>query len=183
MKQPTPLFIATKRFDPADGEAWEKYCAWAKIPALVELVSLDSLMCAHLIKEFRDEDWNHNVHEDFRLDYFYNLDYLVQRVKDLPRRNILGLYRNSEVHIVSPPASADFSFMGYDLIDETTQISALTNCGGFFDVFRNGELNRFGLISDFDRASEIRRVLGVSHPEEAHAQCDMYAIWRLSEGI
>jgi hypothetical protein len=49
----TPLFIATERFDPTDGEKWQKYCEWAKIPALVEVVSLDALLCGHIIKEFQ----------------------------------------------------------------------------------------------------------------------------------
>jgi hypothetical protein len=71
--------------------------------------------------------------------------------------------------------------VGYDLIEEQTQISALTNCGGFPDVFRNEELNRFGLIDNFERASKVRSLLVQRHPEEHHAQCEMYAIWRLNE--
>ena len=52
----TPLFIATERFDPTDGENWQKYCEWAKIPALVEVVSLDALLCGRIIEEFQDEE-------------------------------------------------------------------------------------------------------------------------------
>jgi hypothetical protein len=178
---PTPLFIATKRFDPSDGERWQKYCEWAKIPGLVELVSLDAMLCKHLINEFQDEDWRHIVNEDFRLDYFYHLDYLKQRVRDIPRRNILGLYRNPEAHIAVAPSAGSFSFVGYDLIEEQTQISAITNCGGFPEVFRNEELNRFGLIDRFDRGSEVRRLLAERHPEEPHAHCELYALWRLNQ--
>jgi hypothetical protein len=177
----TPLFLATNPFDPSDGGKWQKYCEWSKIPGLIEVVSLDSLLCKHLIDEFRDEDWNHIVNEDFRLDYFHNLDYLKQRVHDVPRRNILGLYRNPEAHIAVAPAPGNFNFIGYDLIEEQTQISAVTNCGGFPDVFRNEELNGFGLIDGFDRAREIRRLLVERHPEEHHARCEMYAVWRLNE--
>jgi hypothetical protein len=176
-----PLFIATERFDPTDGEKWRKYFEWAKIPTLIEVVSLDCLLCNHLVKEFTDEDWNHIVNANFRLDYFYHLDYLLNRVSDKLRRNILGLYRNPEKHIPQAPAPGDFRFMGYDLIDEQTQISALTNCGGFPDVYSNEELNSVGLISQFERASEVERLLAEKHPKEAHAQCEMYAIWRLYE--
>ena len=176
----TPLFIATERFDSSDGEKWQKYCDWAKIPTLVEVVSLDGMLCKHLIHEFREEDWLHIVCEDFRLDYFYHLDYLRQRIQNVPRRNILGLYRNSQAHIAAPPAPG-FGFVGYDLIEERTQISALTNCGGFPDVFSNDELSRFGLLDGFDRASEVKRLLVERHPEESHAECEMYAIWRLNE--
>jgi hypothetical protein len=175
------LFIATECFDPSDGEKWQNYIDWAKIPSLVEMVSLDCLLCRHLVKEFSDEDWEHIVNTDFRLDYFYHLDYLLNRVRDIKRRNILGLYRNPEMHIAKPPAAGDFRFMGYDLVEEQTQISALTNCGGFPDVFSNDELNSCGLLGKFDRASEVKRLLAEKHPEEPHAQCEMYAIWRLNE--
>jgi hypothetical protein len=176
-----PLFIATERFDQSDGEKWQKYYEWAKIPGLVEVVSLDTLLCKHLIKKFRNEDWRHIVNEDSRLDYFYHLDDLKQRIQGVPRRNVLGLYRNPETHIGVAPAPGGFNFVGYDLIEEQTQVSALTNCGGFPDVFCNQELNRFGLIDSFDRACEIRGLLVERHPEEPHAQCEMYAIWRLTE--
>jgi hypothetical protein len=176
-----PLFIATERFDQSEGETWQKYFEWAKIPALKEVVSLDACLCARLVKKLLDEDWEHIVNADFRLDYFLHLDYLLSRVRNIKRRNILGLYRNPEAHIAAAPASRDFKFLGYDLIEEQTQISALTNCGGFPDVFSNEELNSCGLIRSFDRASEIKHSLSEKHPEEAHAQCEMYAIWRLIE--
>ncbi len=176
-----PLFIATERFDPTDGEKWRKYFEWAKIPVLKEIVSLDTCLCGHLIKDLLDDDWKHIVCEDFRLSYFKDLDYLLQRVLDVKRRNILGLYRNPVEHIATTPANRDFNFVGYDLIEDTTQISALTNCGGFPDAFSNQELNFSGLISEFERASAVRQLLIEKYPEEAHADCEMYAVWRLSE--
>jgi hypothetical protein len=177
-----PLFIATHRFDPADGEKWMKYFEWARIPQLKEVAGLDAMLCRHVLSnQILDEDWAHIVCEDFRLDYFYDLDYLLQRTKGVERRNILGLYRNSDTHIACPPAVADFSFLGYDLIEEETQISALTNCGGFPDAFSNSELNCCGLIGSFHRAEDIRRLLAERHPNEPHARCERYAIWRMNE--
>jgi hypothetical protein len=176
-----PLFIATERFDPSDGEKWRKYFEWAKIPALKEVVSLDTCLCGCLINEFLDEDWEHIICEDFRLNYFKDLDYLLQRVQKEKRRNLLGLYRNPAKHISTSPSNRDFIFVGYDLIEEATQISALTNCGGFPDAFSNGELNCCGLIPEFERASKVKRLLVEKYPEEAHADCEVYAIWRLNE--
>lgn len=177
----TPLFIATRRFDSSDGAKWSKYFEWAKIPRLVEAVTLDMMLCPRLIDGPEDEDWHHIVCEDFRLDYYYHLDYLLRRVEGVRRRNILGLYRNPEAHVACPPGPGDFEFCGYDLIEEQTQISALTNCGGFPHAFDNAELNRFGLIGSFDRACEVRNLLAERYPEEAHAQCEIYALWRLTE--
>ena len=176
-----PLFIATERFDPSDGEKWMKYFEWAKIPALKEVVSLDACLCARLISEILDEDWSHIVIEDFRSGYFKDLDYLLYRIQNKKPRNLLGVYRNPAKHISVSPMDRDFDFIGYDFIEEETQISALINCGGFSEAFDNEELNSCGLISKFDRANEVRRSLIEKYPEESHADCEMYAIWRLNE--
>lgn len=176
-----PLFIAVERFDPSDGEKWQKYFQWANIPSLTEVISLDSLLCPHIVNKLQPEDWAHIVNEDFRLDYFNDLEYLLKRVAHVSRKQVLGLYRNLDAHIELAPA-ANFAFVGYDLIEEATQISALTNCGGFPDSFSNAELNQFGLIGAFNRAAKIRRNLHERHPEEPHANCELYAIWREQAG-
>lgn len=175
-----PLFIAVVPFDPSDGQKWQDYCHWAKIPNLVELISLDSLLCRRIISEFLPEDWTHIVNENFRLNYFHDFNHLMRRTANARRRHVLGVYRNPRSHIQQAPAE-DFSFVGYDLIEEATQISALTNCGGFADSFSNDELNRFGLVDAFGRAKEIHRSLRKRHPEEHHAVCELYAIWKLGQ--
>ena len=175
-----PFFIATERFDATD-KAWLKYFEWAKIPGLLEVVGLDGSLCNPIIGELLDEDWNHNVKADYQTQYFCHLDYLLNRVQAVKRRNILGLYRNPEAHLIKAPGAGDFRFMGYELIEEQTNISALTNCGGFPDAFSNEELNYCGLISEFERAKEVKRLLVEKYPEEAHADCEMFAIWRLNE--
>jgi hypothetical protein len=173
-----PLFVAVQRFDPSDGEKWQKYYQWANIPGLTEVISLDLMLCPCIITEFQPEDWAHIVNEDFRLNYFHDLEYLLRKVAKVPRKSVLGVYRNPSSHIELPP-DGNFAFAGYDLIEDATQISALTNCGGFPDSFSNAELNRFGLIGTFDRAAEIHRRLPEHYPEEPHAICELYAIWRL----
>jgi hypothetical protein len=182
---PETLFIATERFDPSDGEKWTRFSRWAKIPALREVISLDIMLCPRLIKssEFIPEDWGHVVNVDYRLDYFYDLPYLLGRISNTPRRNVLGLYRNPLEYVESPPGPGAFHFAGYDLIEEATQISALVNCGGFPDVFANQELNCYGLLTEFIRARDIQRLLRDGHPAEHHANCELYGIWRLQEGL
>jgi hypothetical protein len=175
-----PLFIAKGRFDPSDGEKWRSYCDWANMRGVKEIVSLDSLLCPDIIRDVLDEDWDHNVHENFRLNYFYDVDYLMKRTADVLRKNILGIFRNPEKHIDKSPAP-DFNFIGYDLIEDETGISALTNCGGFPNSFSNEELNQFGLLTVFRRAADVRQDLKKNNPEEDHANCELYAIWRLKD--
>ena len=57
-------------------------------------------------------------------------------------------------------------------------VSALTNCGGFDDVFAKAELSPLGLLTDLGRAYEIQRGLPTAYPYEAHAECHVWAIWR-----
>lgn len=177
----TPLFLITERFDPLSGERWSSFIRWANIPNLIEVVSLDSMLCPRIVTEFIDEDWAHIVNADFRLNYFCDLPYLMRRAGDGRRRNVLGLYRNPESHIEAAPAAGNFTFVGYDLIEEMTQISALTNCGGFPETFSNEELNERGLIGSFARAREVQKLLPQNNPDEPHALCELYAIWRLAE--
>jgi hypothetical protein len=174
-----PVYCARQRFDPSDGARWDEYVSWSQIPNLTEIVSLDTVLCPTILPDLSDEDWQHNVHEDFRLNYFYDLQYLVRRTSAIKRKNILGLYRNPDSHITNPPAPAVLEFIGYDLIEEATQISALTNCGGFPESFSSAELNHWGLIQDYVRASEVQLSLRRFNPSEHHANCELYAIWRL----
>ena len=68
--------------------------------------------------------------------------------------------------------------MGYDLMDQDVGNSALTNCGGFDDVFAGSELNSVGLLGNFARAVEVREELKRAYPQERHADCDVWAIYR-----
>ena len=70
-----------------------------------------------------------------------------------------------------------YRFAGFDLVDEVTMISALTNCGGFEGAFESSDLSEIGLIEDISRAYEIRGELLARHPEERHACCTVWAIW------
>lgn len=174
-----PYFTAIGCFDPSDGESWESYVRLAAINGLTEVVSLDGLLCPNLVTELREEDWRHRDPEVYHLNFFDDVGSLMPKVQGIARKNIIGIYRNPEAHIAQPPAPG-FYFVGYDLIEDATQISALTNCQGFPDVFNNAELNRFGLLPHFDRALEVKHLLAERHPEEAHAQCELYALWRLA---
>ena len=72
-----------------------------------------------------------------------------------------------------------FTFCGYDLIEEQTQISAITNCGGgFSDVVPYSSLNQWGLFSRHTDARKAQRRLLQAWPDEPHADCVIVEIWR-----
>jgi hypothetical protein len=175
-----PWFIATERFGPSNGEAWDKYVAWSGLTHLTEVVSLDPMLCPRLFDELRDDDWPHIVNEDFMLDFFVDFDFMMARLPEKRSRNILCVFRNPPTQPVAPENHANFVFLGYDLVDVQGSASALTNCGGFPGAFDNAELSAHGLIPDRVRAVQIQVRLKALLPEEVHANCHLWAIFRSS---
>jgi len=174
----TSWFIATERFDSTDA-GWKKYIAWSGLVQLDELVSLDSMFCPTILPEIKPEYWTRIVNEDFMLDFFTDLEYLRSQIAGIPRKNLLCVFRNPPSHPTSE-APPGFEFVGYDLVDVASSTSALTNCGGFPDVFANGELSKKGLLQEFERALQVQADLRRLHPDEPHACCHLWAIFRYS---
>lgn len=75
-----------------------------------------------------------------------------------------------------------FEFCGFDLSD--FEVSAILNCGSFTagDYFSKAfdyrKLNQFGLIPDYQTAINVRRKLMDEYPDDGHAYCAIFAIWR-----
>lgn len=176
-----PLFLLTERLDPQCGEAWHTFRARSKLHHLTEVVSLDDLLCRHVVRELRTEDWRHVVNEDYMLHFFTDVQYLVRRGGSLARRNLLCAFRDPQQQ-PSPPASPyAFRFEGYDLADVDGSTSALTNCGGFPRAFSNEELASNGLLPSLARAKEVQEALAAHYPEEPHADCTVWALFRASQ--
>ncbi len=172
-----PWFIATEPFSPIDGERWSKYIEWSGLTQLSELITLDSMLCPPILAKVRDDYWPHIVNEDYMLGYFLDLEFLKREVAAIEKLNLLCVVRNPPSHLEHSPVD-DFEFVGYDLVEGQTGVSALTNCGGFPDVFANAELSGRGLLMGFERATEVREKLRFLHREEHHSDCDLWAIFR-----
>ena len=74
-----------------------------------------------------------------------------------------------------------FEFCGYDLVETATAISAITNCGATFNSVRYADLTKFGLIPTYKDAVLTQLALVEEDPDEPHAYCDIYEIWRKLE--
>ena len=173
-----PWFVAIERFTSRSVEAWAKYVAWSGLKHLDEVVSLDPMLCPTLLPEIKDDYWPYIVNEDFMLNFFVDLEFLLKQISGIREKNLLCVYRNPP----SPPppyrGSSNFEFLGYDVVDVHASASALTNCGGYPDVFANSELTSKGLLASYDRAFQVRAELRAKHPEEHHADCHVWAISR-----
>lgn len=176
-----PYFIAVEKFGPDSGQAWSEYIAWSGLTHLSEVVSLDILLCAPVIDELTAEDWNYNVQEDYLTEYFRDLDYLLRRVNTVDRINILAVLLNPVADARHQWTDERFEFLGHDLIERTTGVSALTNCGGFDQAFANEDLSPVGLLAAYDDACQVQKLLKTHYPDDPHADCDLWAIWRKNQ--
>lgn len=161
------------------GFSWEKYIKWSKLTHLKELVSLDGILNGLVFEPNFDseEDWKYIVTEERMIIQFFNsMDYVLEKTKGIDYFNLLAVIR--EPNEEKRDLSIDFDFVGYDLIEIDGNVSALTNCSGFDESFLPSDLNGFGLINEWTKAKKIQEALRINNPEEHHADCYLYEVWR-----
>ena len=98
-----------------------------------------------------------------------------------PAKIVLCVVRNPEGQPTLPAALASFTFLGFDLVDVQSSASALTNCGGFPDVFANTELSPHGLLTSHARVLEVKAGLREKHPHEPQGNCHVWAVFRADD--
>jgi hypothetical protein len=176
-----PVYVAKRRFGPAAGAAWQRYLAWSGLGHLRELATLDTILCPTVPEELTPEDWRYNVQADYRTGYFRSLDYLRTRVAGEPGIHILAILQEPSSDDAARVVLPGFEWLGYDVLDVCGDVSALTNCGGWDGLVEPSPVSSLGLLTDLERAVRLRRTLRVEHQGESHAECDVWAVWRLVE--
>lgn len=166
-------YIAVETFIPP-----QNYLDWSKLFHVKEVISIDCALCPRVITELMDEDYKYI--EQVEGDYvFTNLNWLLSRVEYIDDKQILALIREPESDCSNDNFDNRFIFYGYDLVENDTGISALLNCGGFDKVFCPSDLTQYGLICEYNKAKEVQLKLKEEYPEESHADCVIWAIWRM----
>jgi hypothetical protein len=173
-------YAAVEPFDPSGGERWRSYVEWSGLTQLREVVSLDGILCPSVFEGLTDEDWTHNVPEDFLIGLFHDLDYLLGKLGGEDRANVLALMRNPTAAEVGSFTDPRFVFRGFDLVELQTGVSALVNCGGFDRAFAPADLSACGLLADHAKAASVQNLLRAEYPDEPHADCDLWAIWQMT---
>jgi hypothetical protein len=171
------LYTASESFG-TSSDGWSKYVAWSQLTHLRGVVSLDESLCPNVFRELEAEDWNHNVQADLKTHLFYDVEHVVARVVGKPV-NVLAIIEEATDADVASFNDPRFEFCGFDLLDESFAISALTNCGGFERAFQPGDLSEWGLLTDYAHACTVRDRLQVEYPDDPHANCRMFAIWKM----
>ena len=178
-------FMIVERFGTRDGDNWSNYVAWSALTHLAEVVGLDSSLCPCLLKSYEVEDWNHLAFTEQLFGCFDDLAYALRRHAsefDPLRHHVLAVAREPTEGEVREVSLENFRFMGFELVEEATATSALTNCGGFEGAFSASDLSGCGLVPTASRAYEIRGALEALFPEEDHAHCAVWAVWRREPG-
>ena len=179
-------YTATETYDKdydSDDSSWTKYIEFSKLTHLTELVSLDGMLNGVIFEPDRGEkgDWGFIIVDDlYETGLFKSLDYVIKKVKDKVRFNLLTVVKEP-TEKCEDKKIPDFEFVGYDLLDIDYSTSALSNCGGFDETFLPSDLNHYGLIDTFEKAYDIRERLIKNNPEEHHADCNVFALWRHKE--
>jgi hypothetical protein len=172
-------YAAIERFDRDNGERWMGYARWLGRTDLQRVVTLDSHLCRPLIHVESGADWEFVAQEEFMLDFFTDLDFVLRRAAGIPRALVVAATRDPSEADVGGFSRPDFEFEGFDVVDAQFTSSALFNGNRFPGVFDVSELSAgSGLILSRDRAFAIRDSLRQRYPGRDQAQCYVWAIWR-----
>ena len=125
-----------------------------------------------------DEEWKEivvaNYHET---GFFRTLDYVLKKTNRFQRFNLLSVVIEPE-RDCSLIRLDNYDFLGYDLLDQYYDTSALSNCSGFDETFLPSDLNNVGLIDNYEKAFFTKNLLRENNPAEEHADTNVIAIWR-----
>lgn len=167
-------YVAVETFFPN-----EKYKEWSKLFHVREVISLDCALCPSLLDMDVEDDYMYLQGYGFYNDILSDLYLLLSKVKEKKDIQILAVLREPEGDCADLFKDERFSFYGYDLIEDCTRISALTNCGGFDKAFSPKDISEYGLIKELGNAKKIQLLLASEYPDEEHADCTLWAIWKM----
>lgn len=171
------LYTLRGRFTAATRERFDDYRSFSGFRHITEVVTLDSMICRDLIDELQDDDWEHNVHEDFRIQLFRDSAYLMSRQPlNGSKHQLIAAMECPPIDFTIPNG---FVICGFDIMDSSFGNSALTNCGRILEAFQPDEVNNFGLIDDRERAFAIRDTMRGLNPNDPHlGECEVWLIAR-----
>jgi hypothetical protein len=174
-------YRVVQRFSPDTVPDWARFVQFSGLAHVHKVVGLDSLLCPDLRPERSDEDWNHTVMPEFVNGLYDTPEYALARLGggfSSSSHQLLAVVREPDAASLCKVELAGFDFLGLDLIEEETEISALTNCGGFDGAIAPDALNEFGLFSQLVDAESLRDALRTDFQMEPHANCTIWAVWR-----
>ncbi len=172
-------YTAIEQFDRKNGERWLGYTRWLGRTDLEGVVTLDSVLCPPVVHVESSDDWQFVAQEEFMLDFFTNLDFVLQRVSGHRPSVVVAVARNPSAAEIAGFTHPHFEFAGFDIVDAQFIASALLNGCNFPEAFDVSELSpESGLIKSRERAFRIRDALQKRYPNRDKIPSHVWAIWR-----
>jgi hypothetical protein len=172
-------YTAIERFDRNNGERWVGYTRWLGRTDLERIVTLDSVLCPPVVHVESSDDWQFVAQEEFMLDFFTNLEFVLRRVAGHRPSVVVATARDPSPEEVDNFPHSNFEFAGFDIVDAQFTASALLNGCNFPDAFDVSELSpESGLIKTRERAFRIRDVLRKRYPNRDKIPSHVWALWR-----
>ncbi len=155
----------------------QDYKAMTGMNQIKEIISLDYLLCSSCIQQFSEEDDQYIYRSGDFCDYdiFNHLDFLLSKIDNLDHKQILAVIREP-IKAINDMKIPNFIFYGYDLIEDYTRRSVLTNCYGLYDPFFSKDISSFGLIEDYHKAKQIQNWLN-KHKDAIY--CTLWGVFRM----
>ena len=103
------MYTDVEPFGPASGESWRKFVDWSGLTQLCEVVMLDGTLCPSVLGDLTDENWEHNVQEDFQIGLFLDLDHVLSKLGGVDKTDVLALMRNptaADIETFDEPGSS-----------------------------------------------------------------------------
>ncbi len=91
---------------------------------------------------------------------------------------IIAVIMSPEVEPLEQLKRKGFTFCGYDLVERTTLISSITNCGAEFTSIPYDKLTEYGLLPTYRDAVLTQLALMEEDSIPEHAYCMVCEIWR-----
>jgi hypothetical protein len=155
------------------------YTRWLGRTDLNRVVTLDSILCPPVVHVESSEDWPFVAQEEFMLDFYTNLDFVLRRVSGHRPSVVVAVARNPSPAEVSNFPHPDFEFEGFDIVDAQFVASALLNGCNFPEAFDVSELSsESGLIASRERAFAIRDAMHQHYPNRDQTKSHVWAVWR-----
>jgi len=171
-------YAAIERFDRSNGERWNGFIRWLGRTDLKRIVTLDSTLCPAVVHPESADDWPCVAQEEFMLDFFTNLDFVLGRIAGHRPSEVIAVARDPSVEEVDGFPHPEFEMAGFDLVDAQFTASALLN-NRFPDVVNVSRLSaESGLIRSREWAFKVRDTLRQRHPDREDARCSVWAVWR-----
>jgi hypothetical protein len=150
------------------------------IPAGKKNLEPRKILLAPAFNRQSRREFSHSLaQEEFMLDFFTNLDFVLQRLSGHRPSVVVAVARDPSAADVSDFPHPDFEFAGFDIVDVQFVASALLNGCNFPEAFDVSELSsKSGLIKSRERAFRIRDALHQHYPNRDKKKSPVWAIWR-----